>query len=87
MAMNEEEFRNNYSSKHCDVDEAWCRVQGMLFSEERTPKKEIVWNDDDILQVKGLAFLGKNSKAWNKAPEVLRIKADELLATGWEPKF
>ena len=45
----------------------------------------LLWDENDSELIRGLAFLGEDSKIFQNAPEVCQRKARELVASGWKP--
>ncbi|MBP7209592.1 MAG: hypothetical protein KBA02_00185 [Paludibacteraceae bacterium] len=83
MANDQKEFEDwckrtfGYKCSH----RQWKRSLGMATEQELEPlpkpsSKEVVWDENDMLIIKGLAFLGKNSGAWKHAPEACRKNAE-----------
>lgn len=50
------------------------------------PPQPSNWDANDMLQIKGLIFLGKDSMPWQKAPKIMQEAAQYIMRTGWKPK-
>lgn len=95
MAIDKQMF-SRYFPEHWDMSQAnelWAlslgddAIQGFKIKMRRPVNKESQWDEYDDNIAKGLIFLGKNSKAWQLAPEACKQAAIKLYQSGWRPQY